>query len=139
MDIRVGEKVSGVIKEIKDEGYTVALCNDITGFAPNDNLANDLEASDISKGSEVKVRVEEESDEEVFQLTVTKLFPKDKFQTKPDKYLKNVTHEKNNGGDDSRKPGIADQFEEWLSEVDRSLDEINEHRKERLNRDFWTI
>jgi len=139
MEIRVGEKVSGKINGIKEEGYTVALCNDINGFAPKDNLEKDLEESDIKEGSEVKVRVEGKTGEGVFQLTITKLFQKDKFQQKPDKYLKNVTQEKNNGGDETKKPGVSDQFEDWLAEVDSSLKEIKEHRKERLNKDFWTI
>ncbi len=139
MDIRVGEKVSGVISEVKEGGFTVALCNDITGFVPKENLADEVQTGELTEGSEVKVRVEEKTAEGALQLTVTKLFPKDKFQKKPDKYLKNVSHEKDNGGDESREPDTSEEFEEWLTEIDRAFEDIQKHRKERLNEDFWTL
>ncbi|MBS3736994.1 MAG: S1 RNA-binding domain-containing protein [Candidatus Bipolaricaulota bacterium] len=139
MDIREGEKVSGVVEELSDEGYTVALCNDITGFVPKDNLTNEVESSSLEKGSEVKVRVNEKTEDGSLKLTITKLFARDKFQQKPDKYLENLSYEKNNGGEKSPEPKIAEEFQEWLTEVEDTFEEIKQNRKERLNEDFWTV
>ncbi len=139
MDIREGEKVSGVVKESNDEGYTVDLCNDITGFVPKDNLINGIEPSSLEKGSEVKVRVNKKKEDGSLKLTITKLFAKDKFEQKPDKYLKNVSYEKNNGGDKTPEPKIAEEYKEWLTEIENAFEEIKQNRKERLNEDFWTI
>ena len=139
MEIRIGEKVSGVVKEIEENGYTVALCNDINGFVPQDNLKKGVEPSNLHEGSEVKVRVDQKNEDGVYQLTLIKLFPENKFQKKPDKYLKNVTTEKKNGRKKSSDPKISEKFEEWVTEIDRVFDKIKKHRKERLNEDFWTI
>lgn len=139
MDIREGEKVSGVVRKLEDDGYTVALCNDINGFVPKDNLTNGVEVSNLEEGSEVKVRVNEKSEDGSLKLTITKLFTSDKFQQKPDKYLKNLSHEKKNGGEESHKPKIAEEFQEWLSDIENTFEEIKQSRKERLNKDFWTV
>ena len=139
MDIREGEKVSGVVKAITEKGYSVALCNDIKGFVPNDNLADGVDPSDLKKGSEVKVRVDKRTDGGHLKLTLIKLFTADKFQKKPDKYLKNVSHEKQNEGDTLAKPKVAEEFQEWVAEIDRTFQEISQNRKERLNEDFLTI
>jgi|GEM_PF-2189795 predicted RNA-binding protein with RPS1 domain len=139
MDIREGEKVSGVVKGISEDGCTVALCNDITGYVPKDNLTNGVDHSSLEEGSEVKVLVNEKSEDGSLKLTITKLFAKDKFQQKPDKYLKNLSHEKNNGGDESPEPKVAEEFQEWVNEIEDTFDEIKQNRKERLNEDFWTV
>lgn len=139
MDIREGEKVSGVVKKTSADGYTVALCNDITGFVPKDNLINGVEPSSLEEGSEVKVRVDRKAEDGSLKLIITKLFSKDKFEQKPDKYLKNVSHEKNNGGDKTPKPNIAEEFQEWLTEIENTFEEIKQNRKERINEDFWTV
>ena len=139
MDIREGEKVSGVVKEVSEEGYKIALCNDITGFAPKDDLTNAVDPSSLKEGSEVKVRVKEKTDDGSLKLTITKLFAKDKFEQKPDKYLTNISYEKNNGGDESPEPKIAEEFQEWITEVENTFEEIKQNRKERLNEDFWTV
>ncbi|MCF7890878.1 S1 RNA-binding domain-containing protein [Candidatus Bipolaricaulota bacterium] len=139
MDIREGEKVSGVVKELNDEGYTVALCNDIKGFVPKDNLTNGVESSSLEEGSEVKVRVNGKEEDGSLTLTITKLFTRDKFQQKPDKYLKNLSDEKSNGGENEPEPKIADEFQEWLADIEKTFEQINQNRKERLNEDFWTV
>ena len=139
MDIREGEKISGVIREITDEGYSVALCNDIQGFAPKESLSDSVDPSNLQTGSEVKVRVREKTTEGTIKLIITKLFAKDKFEQKPDKYLKNLSYEKNNGGDTGPEPKVAEEFQEWLNEIETTFEEIKENRKERLNEDFWTV
>lgn len=139
MDIRIGEKVSGVVSKVSKEGYRISLCNNITGFAPKDYLENGIEPSELTKGAEVKVRVEEKSDEGVLQLALTKLFTQDNFQKKPDKYLKNISNEKKNGEEKSTETKTSEEIEEWFSEVEDTFSEIKENRKERLSTDFWTI
>jgi ribosomal protein S1 len=139
MDIRVGEKVTGVIEEIRDEGYLVSLCNEVKGFAPEDSLLDDVKESEVNEGSEAKVRIDKKKEEGHFRVTLIKIFSKDNFQEKPDKYLKKVSHEKQNGGEKSEEPEISEELEEWFSELDRTLDEIRENRKERLDVDFWTV
>ncbi len=99
MDIRVGEKVTGVIEEIRDEGYLVSLCNEVKGFAPEDPLLDDVKESEVNEGSEAKVRIDKKKEEGHFRVTLIKIFSKDNFQEKPDKYLKKVSHEKQNGGE----------------------------------------
>jgi len=141
MDIRVGEKVSGIVKHIGDDGFLVALPDEVQGFAPKDKLTNEVEASEITEGSEVEVRVEEKASREgcLFRLAVTKLFPMDKFQKKPDKYLKNFSSDEKNGSNGREEVGAGEEFEEWLDEADKTLKKIEKHRKERLKEDFWTI
>lgn len=139
MDIRVGEKVTGVIEEISDEGYLVSLCNEVKGFAPEDLLLDDVNKSDVNEGEEAKVRIEEKKREGQFKVTIIKIFSKDNFQEKPDKYLKNVSHEKQNGGEKSEESEVSEELEEWFSELDQTLNEIRKNRKERLDVDFWTV
>ncbi len=139
MDIRVGEKVTGVIEEIREEGYLVSLCNEVKGFAHEDSLFDDVNKSDVNEGAEAKVRIEEKKREGQFKVTIIKIFSKDNFQEKPDKYLKNVSHEKQNGGEKSEEPEVSEELEEWFSQLDRTLNEIKENRKERLDVDFWTV
>lgn len=139
MDIREGEKVSGVVKKLSDEGYTVDLCNDITGFVPKDNLTNGVEASSLEKGSEVKVRVNEKAEDGSLKLTITKLFTRDKFQQKPDKYLENLSTERNKGGEESPEPKIAEEFQDWLTDIENTFEDIKQNRKKRRNEDFWTV
>lgn len=131
--------MSGVVEGVSEQGYKVALCNDITGVAPKDNLTNGVEPSNLEEGSEVKVVVNEKSEDGSLKLTITKLFTKDKFEQKPDKYLNNVTTEKNTGGDKSPEPKVAEEFREWLKEIENTFEEIKQNRKERLNEDFWEI
>lgn len=139
MDIRVGEKVTGVVNEVRDDGYVISLCNGVTGFAPEDALFEGVKKSNIEEGSEVKVRVDKRTEDGLFQVTLIKLFSRDNFQEKPDKYLKNVSHEKQNRGTESEEPEISEKLEGWFSDVDRTLEGIKENRKERLNVDFWTV
>jgi len=139
MDIRVGEKVTGVIEAIKDEGYLVSLCNEVKGFAAEDSLLDTVNKSEVDEGAEAKVRIEEKKKEGHFNVTIIKIFSKDNFQEKPDKYLKNVSHEKQNGGEKSEEPEVSEELEEWFSQLDQTLNEIRENRKERLDVDFWTV
>lgn len=139
MDIRVGEKVTGVIEEISDEGYLVSLCNEVKGVAPEDSLLDDVNKSDVNEGAEAKVRIEEKKREGQFKVTIIKIFSKDNFQEKPDKYLKNVSYEKQNGGEKSKESEVSEELEEWFSELDQTLNEIRKNRKERLDVDFWTV
>ncbi|MFP4201454.1 MAG: hypothetical protein ACLFN7_03190 [Candidatus Acetothermia bacterium] len=139
MEIRVGEKVTGVVDEIGEEGYVISLCNGVTGIAEHNNLIESVSESDIDVGTEAKVRVDNQIEKGRFHVTLMKLYSGDNFQEKPDKYLKNVSHEKQNGDEKAEEPEISDELEEWFSEVDETLEEVRENRKERLNVDFWTV
>ncbi len=139
MDIRVGEEVTGVVEEVRKDGYVISLCNEVTGFAPEESIVEGVQGSNIEEGSEVKVKVDEQTEEGEFRVTLVKLFSRDDFQEKPDKYLKNVSDERQNQEDKPEKPEISEELEEWFSEVDETLEEIKGNRKERLNVDFWTV
>lgn len=139
MDIRVGEEVTGVVEEVREDGCVISLCNEVTGFAPEESIVEGVQGSNIEEDSEVKVRVDKKTNEGEFQVTLVKLFSRDNFQKKPDKYLKNVSDERQNQDDEPEEPEISEELEEWFSELDETLEEIKDNRKERLNVDFWTV
>ncbi len=136
MELKPGEKASGIVRSVKDEGFVVELRNEVKGFAARD-CEGEVDVSRIKKGSEVKVEVKEQSDGERIKLSIIQLFSQEKYLKKPDKYLKNVSTERNGGSDHSEEEKVSDRMEEWFDEVDEKLKVVKKHRKERLDKDFW--
>ncbi|MBS3812884.1 hypothetical protein KGY64_03580 [Candidatus Bipolaricaulota bacterium] len=135
MELKPGEKASGIVRVVKDEGFVVELRNEVKGFATRE-CEGGVDVSRVKEGSEVKVEVKERGAERI-RLSIIKLFSQDKYLKKPDKYLKNISTERRYGSDESEEEKVSDQVKEWFDEVDDKLKEIKKHRKERLDKDFW--
>jgi len=136
MELRPGEKASGVVKEVKQDGYVIELRNNVKGFA-TDECKSGVDSSTIKRGTEVKVVVDEKTDRGFFRLTVIEVFNKDKYLKKPDKYLKNISAQNKSGGEEKVKEELSEKLTQWFKEADRALKSIKKHRKERLDKDFW--
>lgn len=136
MELRPGEKASGVVRSVKEDGFVIELRNEVKGFAERE-CDNGVDQSGIERGSEVKVEVTEIKDEEMVALSIIEVFSQDKYLKKPDKYLENVSAANGTSCEETPEEKVSDELEEWFNEAEKKLKEVKKHRKERLNKDFW--